>query len=194
MQWQWEWIPMYPAVLHPYIPFIVIVYTEGHDRLCGHYTARFSSIKQLCRACECPTDKTGYSQAKYPHCKPSVIDQLLNNCKLKQLLFMSQNYLSNGFTGIWFGRHNKRGIFGACPGKMLHLISFGWFKHCLEALSDQAGKPRTIPVKKCDSLCATIGQQLTRQSNRDVPCTSFRKGLSSGANLMGHKFTGLPVS
>jgi hypothetical protein len=63
----------YPVVLHLYVPFIVGD-TEGHDRLCGHYTARFAKIKQLCRACECPTEKTGYTQAKYPHRKPTVID------------------------------------------------------------------------------------------------------------------------
>jgi hypothetical protein len=179
----------YPCVLHPYIPFIVGD-TEGHDRLCGHYTARFAKVKQLCRACECPTDKTGYSQAKYSHRKPSVIDRLVNGGKLKQLQLMSQNYLLSGFTDVRFGLHNNRGIFGACPGEMLHLISLGWFKYCLEAFSDQAGKPGTVPVKKYDSLCATIGQRLARQSDRDVPRTNFRKGFSSGANLMGHEFTG----
>ncbi|KAI2513242.1 hypothetical protein MHU86_1280 [Fragilaria crotonensis] len=190
-----RWVLQYmgkkhPIVLHPYIPFMVGD-TEGHDRLCGHYNARFSSVKQLCRACECPTDKTGYSQAKYPHRKPSVIDRLVNGGKLRQLQLMSLNYLSNGFTDVRFGLHNKRGIFGACPGEMLHLISLGWFKYCLEAFSDQAGKPGTIPVKKYDSLCATIGQRLARQSDRDVPRTNFPKGFSSaGANLMGLEFSG----
>ena len=158
----------------------------GHHRLCGHYTARFAKIKQLCRACECPTDKTGYSQTKYSHRKPFVIDRLVNGGKLKQLQLTSQNYLLSGFAGVHFGLHNNRGIFGACPGEMLHLISLGWFKYCLEAFSDQAGKPGTVPVKKYDSLCATIGQRLARQSDRDVPRTNFRKGFSSGAYLIGH--------
>jgi hypothetical protein len=64
----------YAVMLHLYIPFIVGD-TEGHDLLCGHYTAQLSSVKLLCCACECPTDKTGSSQAKYPHCKPPVIKQ-----------------------------------------------------------------------------------------------------------------------
>ena len=45
----------HPVALHPYVPFIVGD-TEGHDRLCGHYTARFATVKQLCRVCECPTN------------------------------------------------------------------------------------------------------------------------------------------
>ncbi|KAI2497588.1 hypothetical protein MHU86_16894 [Fragilaria crotonensis] len=51
---------VHDVVFHPFVPFI-IGDTEGHDRLCGHYTARFAKIKQLCRACECPTEMTGYS-------------------------------------------------------------------------------------------------------------------------------------
>lgn len=179
----------YPVVLHPFVPFIVGD-TEGHDRLCGHYTARFAKVKQLCRACECPTEKTGYSQAKYPHRKPSTIDRLVECGKLNQLKSMSQSYLRNGFARVRFGMHNKRGIFGACPGEMLHLISLGWFKYCLAAFAGQAGKPGTIPVKKYDSLCATIGLRLSRQSDRNVPRTNFPKGFSSGTNLMGHEFTG----
>jgi hypothetical protein len=52
---------VHPVVLHPYIPFI-IGDTEGHDRFCGHYTAHFSSVAQLCRVCECPTLEAGYSR------------------------------------------------------------------------------------------------------------------------------------
>ena len=86
--------------------------------------------------------------------------------------------------------HNKRGIFGAFPGEMLHLISLGWFKYCQEAFTGQAVEPGTVPVKKHDSLCATIGLQLLRQSNRNLPRTNFPKGFSSGTNLMDHEFTG----
>ena len=75
---------------------------------------------------------------------------------------------------------------------MLYLIlSLSWFKYCLEAFSDQVGKPVTIPVKKYDNLCATIGQQLARQSNHDVPRTTCPKGFSSGAYpaMAGKEFT-----
>ena len=40
---------------------------------------------------------------------------------------------------VRFGQHNARGIFGACPGEMLHLITLGWFKYCLKSFSHQAG-------------------------------------------------------
>ena len=179
---------IFPVVMHPFVPFIVGD-TEGHDRLCGHYTARFSAIKQLCRVCECPTLLSGYSKAKFPHRKPKIINRLVRSGDLEGLKDMSQNYLSNGFNQVRFGQHNDRGIFGACPGEMLHLISLGWFKYCLEAFAAQAGA-KSVALKQYDSLCAKIGRLLSRHSNRDLPRMNFPKGFSSGANLMGHEIAG----
>ena len=176
------------VVLHPYVPFI-IGDTEGHDRLCGHYTARFAGVQQLCRTCECPTLLTGYSKAKYPHRLPKRIDKLVLGGNMEALKSRSQHYLASGFSGVRFGAHNKRGIFGACPGEMLHLISLGWFKYCLEAFAAQVG-PNSFALKQYDGLCAELGRRLSRQSDRDIPRTNFPKGFSSGTNLMGHEMAG----
>jgi hypothetical protein len=92
---------------------------------------------------------------------------------------MLRNYLNNDFNDVCFGLHNNKGLFGAFPGEMLYLIAFGWFKYCLEAVSNQAGAPGTVPVKKFDSLCVTIGTQLARKSDFDVSHTNFEKGFSS---------------
>ena len=191
---------VYPVVLHPYIPFI-IGDTEGHDRLCGHYTARFKAVKQLCRVCECPNHLSGYSKASFPHRKPATIkrlvvganearNQVIAHENLSSLKDLSQHYLHSGFSKARFGSHNDRGIFGACPGEMLHLVSLGWFKYCLEAFASQAGGKNAIAVKRYDRLCAKIGRQLSRHSDRDLPRMNFPKGFSSGANLMGHEITG----
>jgi len=180
---------VHPIVLHPYIPFI-IGDTEGHDRLCGHYTTRFKTIQQLCRSCECPTRFTGYSKAKYRHRKPSIVNRLVRSRDLNGLQAMSQNYLANGFDQVRFGQHNNRGIFGACPGEMLHVISLGWFKYCLEAFAAQAGGPKCAALKQYDGLCAMIGKRLSRHSDRDLPRLNFPKGFSRGTNLMGHEMAG----
>jgi hypothetical protein len=180
---------IHPVVFRLYVPFI-IGDTEGHDRLCGHYTARFSKIQQLCRICECPTYLTGYSKSKFPHRMPKGINKLVRNGNTMQLKMLSQNYLKNGFDEVRFGQHNQRGIFGACPGEMLHLISLGWFKYCLEAFSSQAGGTNSVALKQYDRLCATLGSRLSRQSDRDIPRTNFPKGFSSGSNLMGHEMAG----
>jgi hypothetical protein len=87
---------------------------------------------------------------------------------------ISQHYLHNGFSGVWFGLHNDRGIFGACPGEMLHLISLGWFKYCLDAFSAQAGGPQSVGLKQYDRLCAIICQRFARQSDHDLLGQNFR--------------------
>ena len=180
---------IFPIVLHPYISPI-IGDSEAHDRLCGHYAARFSKIKQPCRACECPTLESGYSKAKYCHRKPTLINRLVRSGSLQGLQGMSQNCLSIGFNEVCFGLQNNRGIFGSCPGEMLHLVSLGWFKYYLEAFSAQAGGPSSLALKKYDSFCASLGKRLSRHSDRDLSRMKLLKGFLSGANLMGHEITG----
>jgi hypothetical protein len=144
------------VVFHPYVPFI-IGDTEGHDRLCGHYTARFAKIKQLCRACKCPTEMTGYSKSDFSHRKPAHMGGLVKTGDIESLRAISQNYINNGFNKVRFGQHNARGIFGACPGEMLHLITLGWFKYCLESFSHQAGAKKgkkSVGLELYDTLCA----------------------------------------
>jgi hypothetical protein len=127
-QWNLQYnTKIYPVVFHPYVP-VIIGDTEGHNRLCGHYTARFSKIQQLCCICECPIYLTGYSKSNFPiGCQKESTNLSLTIC----LKLLSQSYLKNGFDDVQFGTHDQRGIFGACPGEMLHLISLGWFKYCL---------------------------------------------------------------
>jgi hypothetical protein len=46
----------------------------------------------------------------------------------------------NEFDSVGFGSHNNHGIFGACPGKILHLNLLGWFKNVLDLFFKQIGK------------------------------------------------------
>ena len=155
---------VHPVVFHPYVPFI-IGDTEGHDCLCSHYTTRFAQVQQLCRICECPTYYlTGCSKSKFPHRLPTRINRLVCKSDTDQLQLLSQNYLRNGFDEVHFGQYNRRGIFGACPGEMLHLVSLGWFKYCLQAFSAQAGL-KSSALKHYDMLCVNLGFQLSTSDN-----------------------------
>jgi hypothetical protein len=174
-KWKQHNKKIYPVVFQPYVLFI-IGDTEGHDCLCGHYTARFSAVKQLCRVCECPTNFSGYSKSMFAHHLPKDINKLVERGHLDELKSLLQNYLKNGFDSVRFGLHNKRGIFGACPGEMLHLIWLGWFTYLLEAFASQAGSS-SIAWKQYDQLCATLGIGLSRQSDRNLPRTNFPKGF-----------------
>jgi hypothetical protein len=138
---------IHSVVFHPYVPFI-IGNTEGHNR---HLTACFPKIQLLCCICKCPTSLTGHSKSKFPHCLPNGINEFVRMAKINKLKMLSQGYLKNGFAEVRFGMRNRRGIFGACPGKMLHLISLGCFNYCLEAFSAQAG-PKSLALKIWDAM------------------------------------------
>ena len=148
----------FPIVLHPFIPFI-IGDTECHDALCGHYKSCTSGVAQLCQACECPTMVCGCSKARdYAHCKPKIIN------KQEKLKAMSQQNLNNAFNNVQLGMHNDRGIFGACPGEILHLILIGWFRNVVDSFFIQITKDSVL-AKKYDTLLLDINECLRRRSN-----------------------------
>ena len=179
----------YPVVLHPFIPFI-IGDTEGHDSLCGHFKSRTDNVAQLCRACECPTMLCGYSKSRdFALRKPRIINKLVRDQDIPALKAMSQQYLKNAFDNVRFGLHNDRGIFGACPGEILHLILIGWFRNVIDSFFIQIGKD-SLKAQLYDTLLHDINKCLGRQSDRDVPSTSTQKGFSSTANIPGHEYAG----
>jgi len=180
------------VVLRLYIPFIVGD-TEGHDQLCGHYKSRTAGVKQLCRFCECPTMMSSNSKSRdYRKRTPAIMNRIIrkgtDRC-LDDLKDMSQQYLKNAFDNVRFGLHNTRGVFGACPAEMLHLVLIGWFKTVVESFFKQAGKG-SIAVKDYNALCVDISLQLKRHSDRDLPRVCFSKGFSTAANLPGHEYAG----
>ncbi len=61
---------------------------------------------------------------------------------------------------------------------LLHLISLGWFKYCLEAFSAQAG-PKLLALKQYNMVCANLGIRLSRQSDRNIPQINFNLFPSS---------------
>jgi hypothetical protein len=177
----------FPVTFRTYVPFI-IGDTEGHDQLCGHYKCRTGNVAQLCRACKCPTRLSGWSKANFPHRNISEFKRLMNNQDTDALQQMSQHYLANGFDRVRFG-DRKRGIFGAVPGEILHLVLLGWFTYTMEAFIAQAGS-KTKVMKQYDKLFTKVGNLLSRQSDRDLPRTVFRKGLSAGSHLMAEEVPG----
>ena len=149
----------FPVALHPFIPFI-IGDTEGHDALCGHYKSRTSGVAQLCRACECPTMISGYSKARdYAHRNPKIINMLVREKKCPELKAMSQQYLNNAFDNVRLGMHNDCGIFGACPGEILHLILIGLFRNVVDSFFIQITKDSVL-AKKYDRLLMDINDCL----------------------------------
>ena len=174
------------------IPIMFIVGdTEGHDRLCGHFLCRTGGVKQLCRTCECPTAECNSSKVNYRKRKAAKLEEMAAKGDLEELKAMSQHPIINAFHSLDFMSAGGRGIHGACPGEILHLIYLGIFKYVLECFYHQLGKGTNV-IGPLDDLVEKIGQSLKHQSDRNMPRTHFTK-LSTCKNLMGHEFSGVLI-
>jgi hypothetical protein len=101
----------------------------------------------------------------------------------------SQQYLKDAFNHVRFGLPNEQGIFGACPGEILHLVLIGWFKNVVDSFFIQIGR-NSDKAKTYNTLLFDINQCLGWQSDRNVPFTKITKGFSTTANIPGHEYAG----
>ena len=85
--------------------------------------------------------------------------------------------------------HNSCGIHGASPMETLHWVQLNLYKYNREAFFDQVG-PTSALAKKMDALAQSYGVLLERQSQRDLPRTTFSQGIRGGF-LQAHEMTGV---
>jgi len=112
----------------PYVSYLRVGIKEA-DLFCGKHTNRNKHVKQLCRECYCPTDKTDNHLANCKAKTQHQIATLVLRKDKKWLQLMSQQCIKNAFYDGQFGCHNKMGIHGACPMEMLHALLLGVFKY-----------------------------------------------------------------
>ena len=111
-----------------FTPFMKVDGEEA-DKLCGKYLSRTRNVAQLCRYCECPTDKSDDQRANYRAKTKCRINGLITQKNVYALQQMSQHQIKNSMYALRFGSHNKQGIHGACPMEMLHALLLGLFKY-----------------------------------------------------------------
>ena len=163
--------------------------TEEADKLCGKFLSRGSKVAQLCRYCTCPNDETDSCIAKYPYKTETMIRSLCRRNHREALRKLSQHCMDYALHGIRFGQHNARGIHGACPIEILHMILLGLFKYVKEAFFVQLGASG-VAAQEINALCTWIGKLFARQSDRDLPKTQFGNGILKG-KLMGKEMSGV---
>ena len=95
---------------------------EEGDKLCAKYTTRTGNVSNLCRYCECPTDRSDDPLADYPYKTTEQIRQMVANNDEDGLRNISQQNIQNACYKLRFGAHDLRGIHGACPVEMLHAL------------------------------------------------------------------------
>ena len=102
---------------------------------------------------------------------------------------MSQHYIFNALHELRFGMHNDHGIHGATPPDKLHYMNIGQYGYTRDCLFAQLGETGNLSVA-INNIATLVGVFLQRQSDRDLPRTSFAKGVQAG-RLQGHEMTGV---
>ena len=170
-----------------FIPYIKAD-TQEADMLCGHYTNR-TKAEQICRYCTCPTQRTNKILDEHPYRTENQIKRAVERNDAQQLKAWSQHPIDNAFHGLRFGLHNKRGIHGACPMEMLHMLLLGIFLYVRNEFFIQMGAKSEVALHM-NALAKVYGRLFTRQSDRDMPRTSFMHGIQKG-KLMAKEYTGV---
>ena len=172
----------------PFVPFIKCDNDEA-DKLCGSYSCRTGGVKQLCRYCYCPTEKSNRPLADFAFKTIADIQALIDAEDFDGLRAISQQYIENATYKLRFGMHNDRGVHGACPMEMLHTLLLGIFKYIRDCFFDQIG-PTSAMADDVNALAKEYGDLLSRQSDRDMPKTRFSGGIRKG-KLMAKEYPGI---
>lgn len=174
-----------------FVPFIIFIKgdTQEHDKLCGKYIAYgCAGQKCHCRYCCVPTAKLDMPYADFPRKTVQMIMGMIRRNDTAALKKISQHNLFNSFYELRFGSHNDCGIHGACPLEILHWILLGMYKYSRGNFFIQCGEGSKL-TEKMNALILALGILLQRQSDKDMPRTTFSRGAVDGV-LMGHEMTG----
>ena len=171
-----------------FTPFMKVDGEEG-DKLCAKYTTRTGNVSNLCRYCECPTDRSDDPLADYPYKTTEQIRQMVANNDEDGLRNISQQNIQNACYKLRFGAHDLRGIHGACPVEMLHALLLGVFRYARDNMFELLGV-ESSHAKDFNGLAQEYGALLGRQSNRDLPKTKFANGITKG-KLMAKEYPGV---
>lgn len=172
----------------PFVPFIKCD-TDEADRLCGKYGCRTGTVKNICRYCECPTKFSDRCLLEFELKLKANIQALIEDIDMAGLKEISQKLIDNAMYALRFGSHNEMGIHGACPMEMLHAILLGIFRYIRDCFFKQLGETSKL-AQDINSLSREYGLLMSRQSLRDMPKTSFSKGIYAG-KIMAKEYTGI---
>ena len=172
----------------PYISHLRVDEKEASS-LCGRYGSYTKGVKSYCHNCTCPSEESDNPDAKFQFKTPKMINRLARRNDEDALNAMSQHNINNAFHKLDFGKHNNRGIHGACPSEMLHAILLGLFLYCRSVFFEQIG-PSSKAAKAVNALAKLYGKLFQHQSDRDMPRTKFAKGIQAG-KLMAKQHRGI---
>lgn len=172
----------------PYVAFVKCD-TDEADLLCGSFKSRMGNVKNLCRYCTCPTQESDLVNANFPKKTVSMLTASVAANDIEGLRGISQQCIDNAFYKIRFSPESSRGIHGACPMEMLHMMLLGIFRYTRDCFFEQIG-PTSKLAGDINGLAQHYGVLFGRQSGRDLPKCRFTRGIQAG-KLMAKEFRGI---
>ena len=167
-------------------PLLVVVDdTEGHDKCCGRKMGR-SKMYSLCRYCTCPTISadipTSIKKAGWKYVNGPDIYRLVANKDIAKLDELGYHPLDNAFNNVVFC-DPKRGINGASPGEVLHVIQHGL---CPYLQKGQFGTKRVTkpkkPSKKKSAPATAAGRKAPKKTFLPLPQLDDSPSESESSN------------
>ena len=136
-------------------------------------------MKHVCCNCHCPTDRADDSRVDYAPKTQAKIQKLVNGHKMKKLQAISQQFIKNAWYDVHFHQASVMGIHGACPSEKFHAIQLGIFKYVRTIFFKHMGEYSQLETD-INGIATMHGKLMTRQSEKDLPVTSFSKGIQKG--------------
>ena len=172
--------------------FILFFKCDGEegDKLCLKYLSRNQNVAMLCRYCKCPTMESNRVNAKIVLKTEPEIKQLVEiglngpdederKEAKEELRQLSQQCTPNSLHGLRFGQHSDQGIHGAALLDLLHAVLLGIFGYIRTSFFNQIGTS-SVHAKEINDLAQLYGDWYKRQSDRDIPKSSFGNGIQTG--------------
>jgi len=169
---------LWPVEFVLYVPFIKCD-TDEADVLTGKYKSRGRGVAQLCRYCYCPAKKCCDPLAQYDLKIAKDIQELIEAADEEQLRSISQQYIDNACYLLRFSADNEQGVHGGTPFEVLHGVLLGVFKYVRDIFFNNMGN-KSKYYEDFQALANEYGKLFNRQSDRDMPKTTFTNGVDSG--------------
>ena len=179
------------------VPFTMFIKGDGKEQNKHNcmYGPKTRGIKNPCWECTWPMDHADepYFDLENPGIvmpkTKAMIQNLVKQNVEANLKAVSQHPVWNSWHEIIFGLHNDSGIHGSSPLEILHWILLGQYKYSREGLFLQTGYDSKLGIAINESA-TSIGILLQRCSDKDLPRTTFSRGLNT-SGLGGHEMTGM---
>lgn len=173
------------VTIKPWIHFIAGD-TSGHNNLVGQFNSSNATIPY--RDCCCMLSQMS---DPIPQCHLITVNEYNVAKKNGDLAGLGLHDIDNAFDRVPFG-NVRHGIFGSVPAEMLHVSGNGIMQYQLDVIHEiiSSGQHKRKTLHSLDILHQNLVHFGSQQSERDMPRTSDRNGVTDGTKMSASERVG----